>query len=242
MSCGLTPVLTTTPDPEAANPEAANLGEEWAEAHVRLLRRAAVSAVNAIEALERQVVAAAQTPAGTQELGYDPGLALPRLARMLRLTLSMEADLHKERLALRLEAQQATQADQRARAQAHEAAAPDLEGKKTTVREAVELAIDPDGEDEAPGAQGRDTERRDALRDDLTERLNDWDDEDFLARPVGDLVCRFCRALGIEIDEPHLWDEEEWAIEEAEGGLPVRRFIRAAAAGGSARGSPIQPP
>jgi hypothetical protein len=231
MDCGLTPELMTTPDPREANPE-----EDWVEAHARLLRRVAVSGVNAVEALERQVVAATQLPAGapggTQELGYDPGLALPRLARMVRLTLGMEAALRKERLALRLEAEHTAQADERERAgaaaQAREAAAPDLEGKKATVREAVEMAIDPDGEDEAPGAQGRETERRDALRDDLAAQLNDWDDEDFLARPVGDLVCRFCRALGIEID-PHLWDEEEWAIEEAEEGRPVRRFIRAPA-------------
>jgi hypothetical protein len=214
--------------------------EDWRQAHAGLLRCMGLFSLAAAEALSAQVVAAAARPGGTQGLGYDPGLALPRLARMLRLTLAMEADVRTDRLG-QIEAADAAASAQAAKeAQARAEAERPAADKRQALREAVELAIDPDGDDEAPGADGRDVERRDSLRADLYERLADWDDADLIARPVGELAVQVCHELAIAFD-PYLWDEEEWAIEEAEEGRPVRLYIRAAANGGPPR-APGRPP
>jgi hypothetical protein len=52
------------------------------------------------------------------------------------------------------------------------------------------------------------------LLDDLDERLPDEDDADFADRPLGELVARICRDLGVTPDWS-LWADEAWANEAA---------------------------
>ncbi|MDB5435710.1 MAG: hypothetical protein JWR47_1967, partial [Phenylobacterium sp.] len=82
-------------------------------------------------------------------------------------------------------------------------AARHVERRKTKVRTAVERVLDAEaGESDAEN-----------LFYDLTERLEtDYDDDDFADRPIGELVARICRDLGVTPDWS-LWQDEDWAIE-----------------------------
>ena len=44
---------------------------------------------------------------------------------------------------------------------------------------------------------------------------NEYDALNFNDRPIGEMVVQICRDLGLTIDLS-LWEDEEWAIEEAE--------------------------
>jgi hypothetical protein len=58
------------------------------------------------------------------------------------------------------------------------------------------------------------------LFEDLDERLGDGDEEaDFADRPIGELVARICRDLGVTPDRS-LWQDDDRAIEEAAAKAP----------------------
>src|SRR6185437_7233157 len=64
----------------------------------------------------------------------------------------------------------------------------------------------------------------DRLLADLDERLHDGDEEaDFADRPIGELVARICRDLGIDPDWSR-FEAEDWAIEEARAQTPGSPF------------------
>jgi hypothetical protein len=85
-------------------------------------------------------------------------------------------------------------------------AARRVERRKTKVRTAVERVIDAEADES-------DAEN---LFYDLTERLeSDYDETDFADRPIGELVARICRDLGVTPDWS-LWQDEAWAIEARE--------------------------
>jgi hypothetical protein len=76
------------------------------------------------------------------------------------------------------------------------------------------------------------------LFDDLEERLAAGDeDADFADRPIGELVARICRDLGIAPDWS-LFEDEDWAIEEARDKPPGSPY----AAGPIAVGASAPPP
>ncbi|MDB5462558.1 MAG: hypothetical protein JWP23_947, partial [Phenylobacterium sp.] len=114
------------------------------------------------------------------------GLVFARIARAVRQTFALEARL----------------ADDRRTAEAA-TAARHVERRKTKVRTAVERVLDAEADE-------GDAEN---LFYDLTERLEtDYDDADFADRPIGELVARICRDLGVTPDWS-LWQDEDWAIE-----------------------------
>jgi hypothetical protein len=116
-----------------------------------------------------------------------------RIARAVRQTVALEAKLYRDR-----------QADHD-KARAERAAETRLRGirRKAKVIEIVERVVE--GESDA-----------ERLLDDLDERLQDEDDADFADRPLGELVARICRDLGVTPDWS-LWADEAWASE-ARGG------------------------
>ena len=78
------------------------------------------------------------------------------------------------------------------------------------VEQAIEAAQD-------PRSDGSDTERR---LDHLYERLQDEDEiVSFGTLPIGASVARLCKALGLTPDWS-LWENEDWAIEEAQTDEP----------------------
>ena len=64
---------------------------------------------------------------------------------------------------------------------------------------------------------------------DLTERLeSDYDETDFADRPIGELVARICRDLGVTPDWS-LWQDEAWAIEAREASACSATFLATSA-------------
>jgi hypothetical protein len=126
--------------------------------------------------------------------------AFHRAARTVRQCLALEAKLVRDA--------------RRAERQDREDAAPEalpLEARwrsarrKRQVREIVEEGIEAD-------ADGYPEQR---VLDDLNERLADsGEDADFADLPIGELVARIFRDLGITPDWS-FWEDEPWAIEEA---------------------------
>jgi uncharacterized membrane-anchored protein YjiN (DUF445 family) len=113
------------------------------------------------------------------------GLVFARIARAVRQAFALEARLADDRRTARA-------AETRLR----------VEGRKTKVRTAVERVLDAE-------ASESDAEN---LFYDLTERLEtDYDDADFADRPIGELVARICRDLGVTPDWS-LWEDQAWAI------------------------------
>ena len=76
----------------------------------------------------------------------------------------------------------------------------------------------------------------------LRERLDDGDEEeaDFADRPIGELVARICKDLGITPDWS-LLEDEDWAIEEARTRPPGSPFAAAPGVEGSGEGSSDPP-
>ena len=84
------------------------------------------------------------------------------------------------------------------------------------VEQAIEAAQDPKGD-------GSDTERR---LDHLDERLLDEDEiVSFGTLPIGASIARICASLGLTPDWS-LWEDEDWAIEEAETDAPGSPYGR----------------
>ena len=123
--------------------------------------------------------------------GADLGLTFARIARAVRQTVALEAKLYRDRQA------------GHDKARAERAVETRLRGirRKAKVIEIVERVVERES----------DAER---LLDDLDERLQDEDDADFADRPLGELVARICRDLGVTPDWS-LWADEAWASEAA---------------------------
>ena len=130
------------------------------------------------------------------ERAAELALTFSRVARAVRQTVALEA-----RLARDAETQAQDAADRRERRAAGERF--DLiRRRKAQVRDVVERAIETDPAD-------NDRER---LLDDLYERLeDDLYDADFAEQPVGELIARICKDLGVAVD-PGLWADEAWGL------------------------------
>ena len=121
--------------------------------------------------------------------GADLGLMFARIARAVRQTVALEAKLYRDHQA------------GHDKVRAKRAVETRLRGirRKAKVIEIVERVVERES----------DAER---LLDDLDERLQDEDDADFADRPLGELVARICRDLGVTPDWS-LWANEAWASE-----------------------------
>jgi hypothetical protein len=159
--------------------------------------------------LQREV---AEAEPGTVELG-SVALAFSRLAKAVRQTIALQA---------RLEAPPAeTAAGERSfwdrpltppvTTPSASAAAARAPSPRNTVAAAVGLAID-----EAAGDDDAEFER---LDDALDDELDALDEDAFDRRPIGAIVVEICEALGVAPDLS-LWEDEDWAIEEARTGPP----------------------
>jgi len=167
--------------------------------HLRMLRELAEIGMDLARAVQRQAndPAPAEGDAAPADL-TDLGLVFSRIGRAVRQTLALEARLvevgrERERDAdLFDHHRQANEARRAIR-------------RKDEARRLVEQAI------EAEAGEG-DVEQ---LLADLHERLEDPDDTaDFADRPMGVLIARICRDLGVAPDWS-LWEDQEWAIDEA---------------------------
>jgi hypothetical protein len=140
----------------------------------------------------REQARATEDPAARADLG----LAFSRISRAVRMTMALETRLAEDRETARTA---------RAKALAGET---QLRGwtRKTKVGRIVEQAIEAEAAE--TNADRRETE---GLLDDLAERLGDTDELEFADRPIGDLVARICRDLGVTADWS-LWEDEDWAI------------------------------
>ncbi len=201
-------------------PRVVDASEAMAARHQRMLQELAEIGME----LARVVLSAAREQAAAgDEAGLktdvgDPALVFSRISRAVRQTLALEAKvvedrLHRERMADAYYDQRKAEAARRA------------VRRKDEVKGLVEEAIEADFE-------GSDAER---LLADLHERLDDpADDADFGHRPLGVLIARICRDLGVTPDWS-LWEDEDWAIEEAAARPRGSPFAAAPAAGAPSR-------
>jgi hypothetical protein len=187
LSCVLVLFVSTAqPSCETPDPAAART-----ERHLAMLAELGEIGMD----LAREVRRQALDQTGEAPSAADLALTFSRIARAVRQTVALEAKLAEER--------QKADADHLRRL-AQEASARGRRRKKL-IEDAVERAI----EAEAHG------ETAEALLDDLYERLQDpRDDADYADRPIGELIARICKALGVTPD-PSVWEDEDWAIEEA---------------------------
>ncbi|HEV7385830.1 MAG TPA: hypothetical protein VGN89_13180 [Phenylobacterium sp.] len=161
--------------------------EDRAQRRFRVLQELAEIGMELARDVQRQ--AREQAREQDRESAADLGLVFSRIARAVRQTVALEAKLDQDRQA------------RRDKADAERAVEVRLRGirRKTKVMEIVERVIETESDGER-------------LLDDLGERLEDADDRDFADRPIGELVARICRDLGVT-PEWALWEDEAWAIE-----------------------------
>ena len=200
---------------------------ERVERQARMLRELAAITMSIARAEEQIVLArAAQAmnaaeagrPAPTQPRGGESSAPIARISRAVRLTLAMEGRLYDE-----LEAGPAVLARKpELSAQEQRRMDAGIGGciLSATIVPIVEQAIEAAQD---PRSDGSDTERR---LDHLYERLADEDEiVSFGTLPIGASVARLCKALGLTPDWS-LWENEDWAIEEAEAEAPGTPYGR----------------
>ncbi|HEX3363697.1 hypothetical protein [Phenylobacterium sp.] len=152
----------------------------------------------------------------------DLALTFSRVARAVRQTVAPEARLAEDSRKDRAERAALSVADRWRSAR-----------RKRQVREIVGEVI----EVEADGDY--DADRLLAERD---ERLEDGDEEaDFADRPIGELVARICRDLNI-IPDWSLFEDADWAIEEARARPPGSPFAAESSGSGNPDETPSDPP
>jgi signal recognition particle GTPase len=160
------------------------------ERHIRVLEELAEIGMQLARAVRDEALEA------PPERAAELALTFSRVARAVRQTVALEA-----RLARDAETQAQDAADRRERRAAGERV--DLiRRRKAQVRDAVERAIETDAADSD----------REHLLDDLYERLeDDLYDADFAEQPLGEMIARICRDLGVAVD-PGLWADEAWGL------------------------------
>jgi hypothetical protein len=185
-----------------------------AERHQQVLQELAEIGMDLARDLRRRVLEPAPEEAASNA---DLGLIFSRIARAVRQTVALEARLAEE--------------DRKG------GAGPGLLGvsdrwrsarRRRQVRKIVGEVIEAEADSDIEA---------DRLFTDRDERLEDGDEEaDFADRPIGELVARICCDLGVSVDWS-LFEDEDWAIEEARTRPPGSPF-----AAGSAAGAPDEAP
>jgi hypothetical protein len=180
---------------------------------LRLLERAAESAVTVLEKITADVMAGKST--GQFQLGEathegDLGLIYSRIAKALRQALALHAKFEDD--SYKTIQERAAEAAARQAREAQRAAALEANGKshkKRLVERAVRLAMD------AELAEDEEKFDRSAVSRELFERLGDFDDySDCGRKPVSEIVAGICKVMGLKFD-PIWWEDEPWAIAEA---------------------------
>ena len=179
--------ILTHPSQGRADGCACGAAEARTERHLRMLEDLAEIGMDLARTVQRQ--AHEQVAADLDAAAL--GLAFSRIARAVRQTVALEARLGEDRQA-KTAARIAGEIHTR------------IARHRREVRAVVAQAIEADADES-------DIEN---LLFDLEERLVDRDDTDFADRPIGELVARICRDLGVTPDWS-LWEDEDWAIEEA---------------------------
>jgi len=189
-------VTNALPAPETAPTDPC---EDRAARRLRVLQELAEIGMDLARAL-RQRAAEQAAP----EAGGDVALAFSRIARAVRQTVALEARLDEDRQA-RDERIAAEHAARQAELDRRDADGR-LRGliRKEEVREIVERTIDCEARERGDGCDAE------SLLADLDERLEDDDDyEDFARLPIGELVTRICRDLGVTPD-PCFFEDGDW--------------------------------
>jgi hypothetical protein len=164
------------------------------ERHLQMLQELGELGMKLARAVTEQAVETAAEP------DRDLGLVFSRIARAVRQTIALEAKLADDG---RAETAARVGGETRTRAHRH----------KRQVKRLVERAIEADA----------DPSDHENLFFDLVERLeDDYDEADFADRPIGELVQRICKDLGLTAN-PSLWQDDDWAVEEANLLSPAKR-------------------
>ncbi|MDB5425511.1 MAG: hypothetical protein JWQ29_2927 [Phenylobacterium sp.] len=179
--------------------DAATPSDPRTERHLRLLQELAELGMDIARAVRAEAVEPAPepdddaAPAAPSRFGADLGLVFARIARAVRQTLALEARVAADGR----QAQERRQAEEvRRRA----------EQRRNDVRSYVAQAI------EAEAAERKTPDHQvERLLDDLDERLDDYEDA-LQEAPIGALVARICKDLGVTPDWS-LWDDQDWALE-----------------------------
>jgi hypothetical protein len=199
----------TALDPAPAKPEVCACcdGELRAARRLAVLGELAEIGLALARSLGRQVAdAAAAEPAGRpRPSGGDPALAFSRIARAVRLTLALEARFDQDGQAAEAERAARRADDERARLDRRIGGLILKDEARAIARAAIEA--------EAGERGGEiDVER---LLADLDERLEDEADWD-CDRPIGEMVARICRDLGVAFDADAWVDEDEAGEDDAD--------------------------
>ena len=177
---------------------------QFSQWRLRLLERAAESAVTVLEKITADVVAGEVTTEG------DLGQTYASISKALRQALALHARFEDD--SYKTQQEKAAEAAARQAREAQRAAALKANGKYHQIRQvkqAVTIAMDAE--------LAEDAEKFDygMMYRELHERLDDFDDySDFGRKPVSEIVEGICKVLGLTFD-PRLWQDEPWAIEEA---------------------------
>jgi hypothetical protein len=202
---------TTSTDPAGAREEscahcseceaAADADALRTERHLDMLQELARMGMDLARAVHKQGVAQAESVEPVSEPAAEAALAFSRLAKTVRQCLALEARVADQQRRRELgEIDQAGELFKQSRRYL-------LGAKRRQVKRAVSDAIE--AEAESGGLYPSDAER---LFDRLDERIEDEVD-DFDDRPVGALIERLCRKLGVAPDWAR-WQAEDWAVEE----------------------------
>lgn len=192
------------------------------ERQLWVLGRLAEVGLNVALAIEQQATAAAEEPDAAEPppasrpgrvVQGDIALAYARASRAVRLTVALQAKLIKDLQALDETAarlRRGEQVDAERERQAREAA------RKERVERIIERVI---------RAELSDEDEADRLAEAAWERL-DHDEfyGDLLAQPIGEIIARVCRDLGLAPDWSRL-AEEAWARQEIDSGAAGSPFL-----------------
>jgi hypothetical protein len=188
---------TAPPDPSA----------ERAVRHMRVLEELAEIGMELARSVRRQAL-----EPGVAPVQGDLGLAFSRISRAVRQTIALEARIDADQLAwaakraVERTARRAEDAERQAEAEEHR-----IDARGAKVQRVIEQAIQ---------AEAADADEAERLLDGMCERLDDCEFCDDLAdRPIGEIVARICRDLGLTPDWSR-WAQEGWAVEEARDGAP----------------------
>ena len=187
-------MICSSPAPETDAPDPS---EERHARDVRMLEELAEVGMDLARELRSRLL---ERTEGEGELA----LAFTRVARAVRQSVMLKQRLISDR----------ETRDRKAEAERMERPVVDLGwvlGKQTpgsirkdTVRNGVENAI----EDEFDAADAEE------LLDEVYERLDAYDEAEFVDRPIGEMMARICKDLGVTPDWS-LFEDEDWAVEEA---------------------------
>jgi hypothetical protein len=173
-----------------------------AEQDKRMLQEMAEIGMGLLRNLQQRAEDDSKIDAGEVALAYS------RITRAVRLTIALKAKLADEGR-VRKERDEAAEVKR-----LWECEEQRIDRRRDQVERLVEQAI------ETEASEGE----RDRLMSGLRERLDEDDiDAKLTDRPIGEVLARICRDLGIEPD-PSLWANEIWADEARARLAPSRPF------------------